>query len=157
MEHGPLVSSDEYLQTSVRGGTNHKPATGCWAPKAHRCTRASKAISSGLNWQRTVHHTLMRMELHSHRPAECTSWAMPTVKSAYSGHMSPYYKLKKGKKVTEIERVEKWKKVLGQGAINWSEIEKKMVDQRTQSVNIGEAFHCWRALRDLMPTLLDIC
>ena len=29
------VRSGEYLLTLVRGGTNHKPTPGCWAPKAH--------------------------------------------------------------------------------------------------------------------------
>ena len=43
-----LVSSGEYRPTVVRGGTNHELATGCWAPKAHRCAKAT-AIPSGLN------------------------------------------------------------------------------------------------------------
>ena len=43
------VSRDENTLKAVREGTNHKPATGCLAPKAHRCMRATEAILSGRN------------------------------------------------------------------------------------------------------------
>ena len=63
--------------------------TGCWAPKAHRCARATKAIPTGPNRQKvycgtsqkilmvvtggmcqksTVHRTLLHMGLRSRRP-----------------------------------------------------------------------------------------
>ena len=42
------VSSGGYPLTVVGGGgTNHKPMTGCWASKAHRCARTTKDIRSG--------------------------------------------------------------------------------------------------------------
>lgn len=38
-------------------GTNHKLVTGCWVPKAHRCTRATEAILSGPSQQKIYHST----------------------------------------------------------------------------------------------------
>ena len=73
---------------TVSGPRRDKPATGCWAPKAHRCARATKATPSvrtdrrstvaqvtenfngghGRNVsQSQVHHTLLRMGLRSRR------------------------------------------------------------------------------------------
>ncbi|ROL42707.1 hypothetical protein DPX16_14114 [Anabarilius grahami] len=48
----PVVSSGENLPSVVRGGTNHKWGKGCWAAKAHQCTRALKAIPSGPSQQK---------------------------------------------------------------------------------------------------------
>jgi len=63
-------------------GTNHKPATGCSSmfivPKAHRCTRAMKAIPSGLSqqkvdllWHKSHKILMMVMGGMCHNTAEC--------------------------------------------------------------------------------------
>ncbi len=52
-----LVSSSENLPRVFQGGTNHKLVTGCWVPKAHRCTRATEAILSGPSQQKIYHST----------------------------------------------------------------------------------------------------
>ena len=44
----------------VQGRTNHKPATGGWAPKAHWCVSPTKAVPSGPNRQKSYCSTSHR-------------------------------------------------------------------------------------------------